>query len=111
MATVIDAHPAVLTPVSGICGAAVTGSDGEAVGTVAELMVESASGRIVYAAVSVGGVLGIGEALYAVPWQAFQIAPVAGNFALPFTRDEVVATPAIDKDNWPIEANAALLPR
>ena len=108
MAIVVDAVAAVLTPVGKICGAVVTDAAGETLGPIAELMVEGGSGRIVYAAVSVGGVLGIGEQLYAVPWQAFRIAPVAGNFALPFTRAELAATPPIDKDNWPTEASPAL---
>lgn len=108
MAQVVDGAASALTPVGSICGAAITGGDGQPIGAITELMIEGGSGRIAYAAVSVGGLLGVGERLFAVPWAAFVIDPVHGQFSLPMTRAELEATAGFDKDAWPTEADPAL---
>lgn len=97
-----------LTPVGGLVGAKVFDSAGDSLGTIVELMVESGTGEIVYAAVSVGGVLGVGERLFAVPWATFTIDPEDARLTLCQTRSEVEATAGFKIDRWPTEADPAL---
>lgn len=54
-----------------LLGSEVNTQAGEAVGTVSELVVERGDGTVRYVILSVGGVLGIGDSEYAVPYSAF----------------------------------------
>jgi sporulation protein YlmC with PRC-barrel domain len=50
-----------------LMGRAVNGSNGEKLGDISDFVIDSQSGRIAYAVVSSGGVLGIGDTLRLVP--------------------------------------------
>lgn len=89
----------------GICGADVAGADGESLGSISELMIDAGSGGIAYAVLAYGGVLGVGEKLFAVPWQAFIVEPASGAISLPVPRERLEALPGFDKDAWPTEAD------
>src|SRR5687767_3366358 len=43
---------------------------GEDLGEIEDIMLDVQSGRIAYAVMSFGGVMGIGEKLFAIPWSA-----------------------------------------
>lgn len=96
-----------IRPAGGICGANVEATDGETLGSISELMVDTASGRIAYAVLAYGGVLGVGEKLFAVPWGAFEIDAASGSITLPVRRDRLEQLPGFDKDAWPTEADPA----
>jgi len=46
----------------------------EDLGDIKEIMLDMQTGQIAYAVLSFGGVLGMGDKLFAVPWQALQLA-------------------------------------
>ena len=46
----------------------------EDLGDIKEIMLDVAGGRISYAVLSYGGLLGMGEKLFAVPWAALTLA-------------------------------------
>src|SRR5450755_2988752 len=58
---------------STIAGDTVRNAAGEDLGKLDELMVDIPSGKIAYAVLSFGGVLGIGNKLFAVPWNALTV--------------------------------------
>ena len=107
-ALVPTAADAVLTPFTMLLGAGVAGSDGERLGTVVDVMMAAAEGRIVYVAVSVGGIAGIGERLFAVPWSAFVVDPVGGALAVRFDRAALEGHDGFDKDAWPARPDGRL---
>ena len=107
-ATAGGAADETLTPATALIGATVAGSDGMPVGTVAEAMLAAAAGTIVYIALSVGGIAGIGERMFAVPWSAFTIDPVAGTLSVGFVRADLDGREGFDKDAWPTAADATL---
>lgn len=109
-ALVPAAADAVLTPFTMLLGASVAGSDGTRLGTVADVMMAAAEGRIVYVAVSVGGIAGIGERLFAVPWSAFVVDPLGGALAVRFDRAALDGRDGFDKDAWPSAADDRLAP-
>jgi sporulation protein YlmC with PRC-barrel domain len=67
---VSDIHPRVLSA-STLEGDKVTNAEGENLGEVKELMIDLESGRVAYAVLEFGGFLGLGDKLFAVPWEAF----------------------------------------
>ena len=107
-AAVPAARDAALTPFTMLAGAAVAGSNGVKVGTVADVMMAAAEGRIVYVALSVGGIAGIGERLFAVPWAAFVVDPVGGALSVKFDVAALDGLKGFDKDVWPSEPDARL---
>ena len=68
-------RPAAAKPMraSKLLGVHVNNAAGERIGTVDDLVIDSNTGRTVYVAMGVGGVLGIGEKLFAVPFGAFKM--------------------------------------
>lgn len=90
-----------LLPSTKICGAPVTATDGSAIGTITDVMLDHDTGGIAYAVLAHGGVLGVGEKLFAVPWTEFIVDPVAGALTLNVTPAALEAAQGIDKDAWP----------
>ncbi len=108
-ARVPGARDAALTPFSMLVGATVSGPDSKPVGTVADVMMAAAEGKIVYVALSVGGIVGIGERLFAVPWGAFVVDPVGGALSLGFDATSLDGRPGFDKDAWPSRADPSFV--
>jgi hypothetical protein len=72
-------------------------------------MIDIPSGRVVYAVLSFGGFLGIGDAWVAVPWNAMQIDEQAliESFVLDIDRETLEHAPRFSKDRWPNMADPA----
>jgi sporulation protein YlmC with PRC-barrel domain len=70
-------------------------------GSIKELMIDTEEGRVAYAVVSCGGVLGLGEKLFAVPWSAFEICREEKCLVLDVAQSQLEQAPGFDKDNWP----------
>ena len=58
---------------SRLAGDYVVSHRGEDVGQIERIMIDVASGRVAHAVVACGGVYGIGERHYAIPWSAFRL--------------------------------------
>ncbi|HKD05485.1 MAG TPA: PRC-barrel domain-containing protein [Bryobacteraceae bacterium] len=74
---------------------------GEQLGSIDQIMIDVASGRVAYAVLSFGGFLGIGDKLFAVPWQALKIDEGEHEFVLDVSRETLEKAPGFDKNNWP----------
>jgi sporulation protein YlmC with PRC-barrel domain len=79
----------------------VVNARGENLGHVEDLMIDLDRGCIAYAVLSFGGVLGIGDKLFAVPWSALELDTVEERFILDVPRERLENAPGFDKDNWP----------
>lgn len=80
---------------------------GEKLGSIAEFMVDAGTGRIAYAVLSHGGLMGIGEKLFAIPWSAFELDPETHGLILDIPAEGLDAAPGFDKDHWPTMADPA----
>lgn len=78
-------------------GRHLTGLDGVKLGTVRELFVDLASGRIEYLIVEAGGLLGGSGKFHPVPWSA-RYDIIAGAFQAERTKDEFKASHIYDRD-------------
>ena len=77
----------------------------EKLGSIKEFMIEMDSGRIGYAVLSFGGFLGMGDRLFAVPWQAMTLDTKNHRFTLNVDKDTLKNAPGFDKDHWPSMAD------
>jgi sporulation protein YlmC with PRC-barrel domain len=105
----LDSAQSHIHRASEIIGLNVMTPDNEdTIGEINDLVLDAQSGKLRYAAVSVGGFLGIGDKMVAVPWQAFeQRRDEDGNmyFSLDTTKEKLEAAPGFNQDNWPDFAN------
>jgi sporulation protein YlmC with PRC-barrel domain len=79
---------------------------GENLGAIKEFMIDMGSGRIAYAVLSFGGFLGMGDRLFAVPWQALKLDTANKRFTLNVSKDKLKSAPGFDKDHWPSMADS-----
>jgi sporulation protein YlmC with PRC-barrel domain len=90
---------------STLAGDAVRNSAGDDLGNVDEIMIDIPSGKVAYAVLSFGGVLGMGNKLFAVPWSALTVDEDEKCFILDVDKETLESAPGFDKDNWPDMAN------
>jgi PRC-barrel domain len=92
---------------SEIIGLTVRSANDEEKGKVKDLMI-GPDGRVVYAAVSFGGFLGIGDKLFAVPFEALHIVKNGSKneFArVDVTEQTIKNHQGFDQDHWPDQAD------
>lgn len=100
----MTAPPHVL-PANTLIGDHVRNVEGEDLGTIEELMIDLHSGRIVYVVLSFGGILGIGDKLFAIPWNAMSLDPDDNEMVLDVKRETLEQAPGFDKEHWPTMAD------
>jgi sporulation protein YlmC with PRC-barrel domain len=74
---------------------------GEDLGSVKEIMIDIPSGRIAYAVLSFGGFLGIGNKLFAIPWEVLTVDEDRKCLVLDADKATLEKAPGFDKDHWP----------
>jgi len=79
----------------------------ESLGNIKEFMIDMTSGKIGYAVLSYGGFLGMGDRLFAVPWQALTLDSENKRFTLNVSKDKLKNAPGFDKDHWPTMADTS----
>ena len=89
-----------------LLGNDVYNSAAEDLGDIKEIMIDMSSGTVVYAVLSFGGVLGMGDKLFAVPWRALSLDIVDKRFTLDIAKETLKDAPGFDKDRWPSMADA-----
>lgn len=86
---------------SSLIGNDVYNNQEEDIGDIKEIMLDMETGKIAYAVLSYGGLLGIGEKLFAVPWGALKLDTVNERFVLNVEKAKLDVTPGFDSDDWP----------
>lgn len=75
-------------------------------GKIEDLMIDTRAGRVEYAVLSFGGLMGIGDKLFAVPMAALKLDEKEKCFVLDKPKDELKNAPGFDKNDWPDTASA-----
>lgn len=88
-------------PVDFLVGERVVDPQGEDLGRLEELIFSVAAGRVRYAILSLGGVFGLGEKLFALPWGMLQHNRETRCFILPVNREQLKSAPGFDRHSWP----------
>jgi sporulation protein YlmC with PRC-barrel domain len=89
---------------SSIIGTNVVNPNGDSLGEVKEVVIDPRTGKIAYAVVSFGGFLGMGEKLFAIPFNAFEYSPTKG-YVLDVSKERLKDAPGFDPDHWPSMAD------
>jgi len=84
-----------------LLGNDVCNNEGENLGDIKELMIDMATGRVAYAVLSFGGLMGLGDKLFAVPWAALSLDTRHKRFTLNVAKEALTTAPGFDKDRWP----------
>jgi sporulation protein YlmC with PRC-barrel domain len=89
-------------------GSQVINPQGEALGKIEDLVLDPIKGRIKYAALSYGSILGFGGKLFAVPWEALKLAPNGKTFILDVSKEQLEASAGFDDSAWPSRPDSVL---
>ena len=84
-----------------IIGSKVVNRQNEDLGEIDEVVIDVFNGRIAYLVLSFGGFLGMGEKLYAVPWNALHYDNERQVYVLNMTQGQLEQAPGFEKDAWP----------
>jgi sporulation protein YlmC with PRC-barrel domain len=93
-------RPLVLSA-STVIGDDVVNGAGEKLGKIEEVVLDVDDDRIAYAVLSFGGVFGLGDKLFAIPWDALVLDHENKRFVLDVPREKLEAAPGFSKDDWP----------
>jgi sporulation protein YlmC with PRC-barrel domain len=80
-------------------GSDVKNAEGDDLGDISDLALDGSTGEIRYAVLSFGGWLGIGDKLFAVPYEAFQ--HTNDELQLNVPKEKLKTATGFDKENWP----------
>ena len=89
-----------------LIGNDVYNKDAENLGDIKEIMLDMRNGRVSYAVLAIGGFMGFGEKLFAVPWQALRLDTENKRFVLDVSSERLKTAPGFDKNHWPDMADA-----
>lgn len=79
--------------------------EGEKLGDIQSIMLDVPKGKIAYAVLSRGGVLGMGDKLFAIPWGALTLDTARKCFILNVDSQRLKDAEGFDKDKWPTMAD------
>ncbi|MFG1409564.1 MAG: PRC-barrel domain-containing protein [Pseudomonadota bacterium] len=87
-----------LISTSKVSGTDVYNTEGEHIGFISDVMLDKRSGRVAYAVLTFGAVLGLGGDHHALPWAALKYDTRQGGYVTGVTIDQLKDAPA-----WPDE--------
>jgi sporulation protein YlmC with PRC-barrel domain len=71
---------------------------GKFLGEIEELVLDIRSGRIAYALLAVGGFLGVGQKMFAIPWSTVTIDRVYQRCVVNIDLERLIDAPGLDGD-------------
>ena len=74
-------------------GTRVYNRQGDKLGSIKNFMVDKASGRAQYAVIEFGGLLGIGNHFYPIPWDMLHYDTEKAGYLVDLTRDQLENAP------------------
>ena len=74
---------------------------GDALGTIDDIMIDKASGRAVYAVMSFGGFLGIGEKYHPLPWSILKYNTSKDGYVVNLDKKALEGAPTFERDSNP----------
>lgn len=82
-------------------GTPVVGRDGTKLGTIQNFMVDKYTGRVAYAVMSFGGVMGFGTSLFPLPWPMLDYDVEKDGYVLNVTKEQLANAPKFEASEAP----------
>src|SRR5262245_2252117 len=79
----------------------VRNSAGEDLGKIEDVVVDPETGNMQYAILSFGGVFGMGNKLFPIPWSSLRTAPNRDYVLLDIDKETLRRAPGYDRDSLP----------
>jgi sporulation protein YlmC with PRC-barrel domain len=107
--TGMDSPDETITLISAgkVQGTPVLNPDGDTLGEIYDVMLEKRTGRIAYAVMSFGGLLGVGKKYHPLPWPALKYVPEAGGYVVGIPKEQLERGPTVDDTSTPWENGIA----
>lgn len=84
-----------------IVGVDVKNQEKDDLGQIEAVILDKQTGRVAYLVLSFGGFLGMGEKLFALPWNAITHDPNEDYFILNRSKESLKNAPGFNKEHWP----------
>jgi sporulation protein YlmC with PRC-barrel domain len=84
---------------SKVKGTAVYNTAGDKIGHVEDVVLDKQSDHIMFAALGFGGMMGVGEKYYPVPWSVLDYNPDKGGYVVPVSKATLDKAPAYNLDD------------
>jgi len=98
-----------LMRISDIRDTRIRNPEGEDLGDLTDIAIDRESGRIIYAVLSYGGILGVGEKHFAIPWEAVRTHPGERVFVVDVDKRTLESAPGFARDAMPREGDWSLV--
>jgi sporulation protein YlmC with PRC-barrel domain len=85
-----------------VTGTPVFNANGDRIGHIEDLSIAKVSGQVVYALLSFGGVLGIGERFHPLPWSLLKYDTLKDGYVVPLDKAQIEAAPSYSSDELDI---------
>lgn len=93
-------------PANDLSGFEVQNLQGKNIGKIQDLMIDVQTGRVLYAVLSFGGFMGIGDDYFAIPLEALILSDAKEDLVkIDIDKEILKDAPGFDKDNWPTHAD------
>ena len=79
-------------------GTPVYNKAGDRIGQIDDLSIERIGGKVVYAIISFGGFLGIGEKFHPIPWSLLEYDVERSGYVVPLDRAALEGAPHYERD-------------
>ena len=79
---------------SKVKGTSVYNEAGDKIGTVEDIVLDKQSNQILFAALGFGGLLGMGEKYYPIPWALLDYDENKGGYVVPLNKDLLENAPS-----------------
>ncbi|HEX6978221.1 MAG TPA: PRC-barrel domain-containing protein [Alphaproteobacteria bacterium] len=82
-------------------GTPVTNPQGENLGEIEDVVIDKLDGTVRYAVLSFGGFLGMGDKLFALPWEVLNYNEAQGAYVIDVDKDTLQNAPGFEENDWP----------
>ncbi len=84
-----------------LIGDEVRNLENQMLGRIEDIMIDVPTGRVAYAVLSFGGVMGMGDKLFALPWQGLRVDDRRRQVIVDVDKAHLRQAPGFDKNDWP----------
>ena len=94
----VESSPHQLITARRVIGTSVFDAAGQRIGQVEDLSIHKVSGRVMFAILSFGGVLGMGERYHPLPWSILEYDPERAGYVVSLEKAPIESAPSLNRD-------------